>query len=185
MAESSGRRVSDRAVREATGRGWEEWFAILDADGALGRKHGEIVKLLARHPELTDWWRQSVTVEFEKARGMREAHQAPGGFQVGASRTVGVAADVLFRAWADDVQRARWLPEPITIRRSTAPRSLRITWADDTHVSVQLTARGDRRSQVSLEHTRLADADAAARMKAFWTAALGRLRDLLEAEGGA
>lgn len=29
-------KVSDAAIRERTGRGWDEWFALLDARGATG-----------------------------------------------------------------------------------------------------------------------------------------------------
>jgi uncharacterized protein YndB with AHSA1/START domain len=183
MSRTTGPRISEEAVTAATGKGWSEWFAILDAAGGAQRNHREIVALLGSHADLSAWWRQSITVEYEKARGLRETHQQPGGYRVGGSRTIRVPVATLFEAWADDGRRARWLPEPITIRRSTPARSLRITWSDGaSSVNVDLYSKGDARSQVSVEHGKLPDADTAARMKAFWSEALDRLRNDLERE---
>ncbi len=45
-------RLSSESVREATGRGWQEWLEALDAAGAADWKHKEIVAYLEReHPE--------------------------------------------------------------------------------------------------------------------------------------
>ena len=39
--------TSDEKIRERTGRGWEEWFALLDEWGAADRPHREIARWLA------------------------------------------------------------------------------------------------------------------------------------------
>ena len=36
--------TSDEKIRERTGRGWEEWFDLLDAWGAPERTHREIAR---------------------------------------------------------------------------------------------------------------------------------------------
>jgi len=36
--------TSDETIRERTGRGWEEWFELLDEWGAADRPHREIEK---------------------------------------------------------------------------------------------------------------------------------------------
>ena len=85
---------------------------------------------------------------------------------------------LVFHAWADDATRAHWLPDAaITIRKATPPKSLRLTWADGTSVEVGLADKGDR-TAVSVQHTKLPDAAAAERMKAYWAEALGRLAAL-------
>ena len=61
--------VSDDAVRSATGKGWDEWFAILDAAGAVAWKHPDIARWVAGEFGISGWWAQSVTVGFERARG--------------------------------------------------------------------------------------------------------------------
>jgi hypothetical protein len=38
-------RVSDQAVRRATGRGWDDWLAVLDAAGAARWDHPRLATL--------------------------------------------------------------------------------------------------------------------------------------------
>lgn len=174
--------ISAEAVRTKTGKSWDDWFALLDAVPADRMSHKEIVAHLKQFPELSAWWRQSVAVAYEQARGMRAPHQAPDGYQVSAARTIGVPVAKLFQAWQDEGLREAWLPEnPLKIRTSTPSKSLRITWRNGTHISVTLYPRGDARSQVSLQHTKLPDADAVTSYKAFWSNALTRLKNHLEA----
>jgi hypothetical protein len=39
-------RMSDEAVKTATGKSWDEWVAILDAGGSRDKPHAEIVRWL-------------------------------------------------------------------------------------------------------------------------------------------
>ncbi len=83
-------RVSSRSLREATGRGWSEWLEVLDAASAADLDHKGIVAYLERdHPDVGSWWRQSIAVGYEQARGRREVGQtADAGFQIGVRRTI-------------------------------------------------------------------------------------------------
>ncbi len=63
-------RVTDSAVKEATGRDWKGWMRALDAAGAGELNHKQLVAHLAREVEST-WWRQSIAVAYEQARGKR------------------------------------------------------------------------------------------------------------------
>ena len=47
--------VSDDAVRKATGRGWDEWFTILDAAGAVAWKHPDIARWVAAKYGISGW----------------------------------------------------------------------------------------------------------------------------------
>ena len=136
--------ISDAAVQAKTGRVWTEWFTLLDAEGAAGLAHREIAVALREQHGLSGWWSQMVTVAYEQARGLREPHQTSRGYQVGVSKTVPVAVDALFTAWEDEVSRRRWLgDEPITIRRATRPKSMRITWSDGrSNVDVSFWDKG-------------------------------------------
>src|SRR5690242_6294971 len=40
-------KTSDEAIRTRTGRGWEEWFEILDEWGAAERSHREVARWIA------------------------------------------------------------------------------------------------------------------------------------------
>src|SRR2546421_11362290 len=39
--------TSDEKIRERTGRGWEDWFELLDEWGAADRSHREIARWVA------------------------------------------------------------------------------------------------------------------------------------------
>jgi hypothetical protein len=172
--------ISDEAVRKKTGKGWKEWFALLDRAGAKKMSHAEI----AQHLDgigVPGWWAQMVTVEYERARGSREKYQqaAGGYYSASASRTLAVSLDTLYRHWADEKLRSRWLKEKIAVRKATADKSMRITWPGGTSVEVYFQGKGEQKSQVAVQHTKLAGAKDVERMKKHWRAALDRLQNLL------
>lgn len=124
-------RVSGEAARARTGKVWSECFAILDAAGARKMNHEEILTYLRQHHGIPGWWDQMVTVAYEQARGMREKHQKPAGYEIGVSRTLGVSIAIVYKAWHNGKTRNRWLPETlIVIRKATMGKSLRMTWTD-------------------------------------------------------
>lgn len=177
--------VSSEAVQARTGKTWAEWLAVLDAAGAAQMPHPQIARYLQDAHDVPDWWCQMITVGYEQARGLRQQHEKADGFAANASKTIGVSVLHLYEAWANDDQRRQWLPDAaLTIRKATPGKSLRITWADGTDVDVNLTSRGEAKSQVAIQHSRLADAQAVATMKAYWRAGLEALKAFLEREGG-
>src|SRR5882757_5664979 len=94
--------TSGEAVRKATGLSWDEWGEVLDGWGARERSHGEIVKWLMTERGVGSWWAQTVTVEDERARGLR----TPGSgrdrlYTVSVSKTVDASVEELFRAVTD------------------------------------------------------------------------------------
>ena len=99
--------IGDPAVKRATGKGWREWFALLDKAGAATMAHRDIAKLLSTRHKLADWWSQMVTVGYERAKGMRELHQTAKGFNTSVSRTLATGLDQLFEAWAS--LRISWI----------------------------------------------------------------------------
>src|SRR4051812_13976611 len=56
--------ISDEAVARATGRGWEEWYAILDAfaKGAATTDHSAAAAHIYDEHACPAWWSQMVTV---------------------------------------------------------------------------------------------------------------------------
>ena len=181
----AGMQVSDEAMQRRTGRVWEEWFALLDAWGGAERKHPEIARWLEEEHQVSGWWAQSITVGYERARGMRAPHQLVDGFSANASKTVNVPVEALYRAFADETDRARWLPDaPLTVRTAREPKALYVTWrrgeSDESRADIGFTAKGESKSQVAVQHVRLADAAATETMKAFWRERLAALKEMLE-----
>jgi uncharacterized protein YndB with AHSA1/START domain len=175
--------ISSEAVRAKTGKGWFQWFAILDKAGATKWPHKKIAVYLHDECDCRDWWSQMVTVGYEQARGLRVKHQTADGFTAGASKTVAVPIANLYEAWLDPKARAKWLPDAakITIRKATKNRSLRITWSDGkSNVDVMFYPKGAAKSQVTIERRKLPNAKAVAQVKAYWTTALNKLKGLLE-----
>jgi Domain of unknown function (DUF4287) len=174
--------VADERVVEATGRGWQAWFEVLDDWGAAGRIHKEIARWLREEHGVDGWYAQSITVGYERARGLRAPGQRPDGFAVGASRTVAVPVERLFEAFTDESLRERWLPgADLRVRTATAPRTARYDWEDgSTRVIVGFEAAGDAKSRVALSHERLPDADTADEMKSWWRERLTELKARLE-----
>ena len=174
--------VSDEVIRRRTGRGWEEWFDLLDDWGAIARPHREIARWLASEQGIDGWSAQSVTVSYERARGLRAVGEHADGFAVTASKTVAVPVEQLYDAVVDASLRKRWLPDGnLRERTATRPRSARFDWGDGaTRVIVGFAAKGETKSTVSLEHAKLPDAAEAERMKAFWRERVAALKEVLE-----
>jgi uncharacterized protein YndB with AHSA1/START domain len=174
--------VADERVTEATGRGWQAWFELLDGWGAARRTHTEIARWLREEHVVAGWYSQSITVGYERARGLRAPGERPDGFAVGASKTVHVPVGRLFGAFGDAAIRERWLPgADLRLRTATAPRSARYDWEDgSTRVIVGFEAMGPSKSRVTISHERLPDADSADAMKAWWRERLAALKAMLE-----
>lgn len=174
--------MSDAAIRRRTGRGWEDWFALLDEWGAAERTHPEIARWVAAEHGIGGWDAQAVTVTYERARALRAVGEGPGGFTVTASKTVAVPVDRLFDAVADPALRERWLPgADLRERTATRPRSARFDWGDGgTRVNAYFAAKGGDRSTVALQHERLPDGGEADRLKAFWRERVAALKEVLE-----
>ena len=174
-------KISDQAVKAKTGKSWQQWFKILEAAGAARMSHKEIVAWLGKKSGISSWWQQMVTVTYEQLSGKREKHERPDGYSVSVSKTVGVPIAALYKTWADDKIRSRWFGnKAITIRRATLNKSMRITWSDGrTNLDVGFYDQGSSKSQVVLDHSRIASAAAAEKMKAYWKKALDELLKVL------
>jgi len=179
--------TSDAEIRRRTGRGWEEWFDLLDAWGAADRSHREIARWVAEQQGIVPlaWNAQAVASSYERARGLRAVGEHPDGFRISVTRTIGVAAARVHEAFVDEALRARWLPDGgMKLRTATAPRSARFDWGDGaTRVHVVLDAKGAEKTAVSVQHIRLTGGEEAEEVKAQWRERLGALRTLLEGGG--
>ena len=190
-------RISSEAVREATGRAWNEWLEALDAAGAADWGHRDIVAYLEReHRQATSgWWRQSIAVAYERARGKRVVGETAGaGFQVGVQRSVaataaeawelltarpelwlGEGASIVFEAGERyEVPSGDGLPGARGEVRVVKPRyRLRMTWQPEgwrapatLQLTLQTTGSGKTAIHVHLE--KLPDAEAREAMRERW-----------------
>ena len=71
--------MSDDTVRAKTDRTWPEWVRILDAKGATSMPHRDIAVYVHEAHGVSRWWAQTVTVGYERIRGLREKGQRRSG----------------------------------------------------------------------------------------------------------
>jgi uncharacterized protein YndB with AHSA1/START domain len=191
--------ISDDAVRAATGRTPGEWEAQLDARGAADLSHQEIVAHLQELGVESGWWRQMVTVDYERRKGRRSVGQtAATGFEIGVRRTLPVSLD---DAWAlltsDDGVRTwlggaapRWEKgEKYALKDGAAgevrvfkPGShLRITvqpqgWPRASTLQVRVMPSGEQKTVISFHQEHLPGAAEREQRRKFFEAALDTLQ---------
>jgi hypothetical protein len=175
--------LSEERLLEATGSGWDAWIKRLDEWGAAGRNHTEIARWLREEQGVEGWYAQSITVGYERARGLRAPGEHAEGFAVTASRTIAVPVERLFAAFEEPELREQLLPgADLRTRTATAPKSARYDWeGGSTRVIVGFEGLGESKSRVALSHERLPDADTAEGMKTWWRERLTALKSELEA----
>jgi len=173
-------KMSGEKLQNATGRSWPEWVALLDAFDGTKKSHRESAVYVASLGT-PDWWTQTVVVGYERIRGLRAVGQRREGFwEASKSRTYAVPVSTLFAAFKDAKKRARWLPGvKVTIRTAMEDRSMRIGLADGTLVAVGFMAKGEGKSAVAVQHTKLPSKAEADRLKAFWGERRDALKDVL------
>ena len=173
--------MSDDKVSAKTGRTWQEWTRVLDAEGAAKMPHREIAVLVGEKYRAGDWWSQTVTVGYERIKGLRDRGQRrDGAYEAGKTKTFNVPVKTLFDAWASDTARRRWLKGvKTTLRTATSPKTVRLQWPDKTIVVIGFIAKGDAKSVVSVVHTKLPDKAASDAIKKEWTTHLDELTTFL------
>jgi hypothetical protein len=173
--------MSDEKIKAKTGCTWERWVYALDRKGAAQMSHRDIAALVNEKYKVGGWWSQTVTVGYERIKGLRARGQRRDGtYEAGKSRTFNVPVTTLFGAWADASVRRRWLNgESVKVRTATAPKSMRIGWTDGSIIAVGFTAKGKSKSSLALAHTKLPDRDTANRFKEYWSNRLDALGEVL------
>ena len=153
----------------------------LDHHGAAEMSHREIAALVQSKYKVPSWWSQTVTVGYERIKGLRtRGQQRNGTYAMTKSKTYGVPVATLFAAWAEPATRRRWLQGgTVRVRTATAPKSMRLDWNDGGIVAVGFFSRGASKSSVALEHGKLPDRETAERLKAWWTERLQALGEVL------
>jgi hypothetical protein len=173
--------TSDATIKAKTGCTWERWVHALDNHGAEQMSHREIATLVNTKYKIPGWWSQSVTVGYERIKGLRARGQRrDGSYEATKSRTFNVPVTVLFDAWADAKMRRRWLNgAKVNVRTATAPKSMRLDWTDRSIIAVGFAAKGKSKSSVAVQHEKLPDRATAERLKQYWSDRLDALGEVL------
>ena len=161
--------TSDEAVRAATGRGWDEWCALIDEQAVRDRGHTAIAAHV-RGLGVDAWWAQSVTVGYERIRGLRLPYQNHDGtFTANRSKTITVDAASLRTVLIDDIERNVLFPAfDAGLRSRPSSKNVRLSIGDTT-VEIALEPAAGGRTKITVAHSRLVNADDVTIWKQFWT----------------
>ena len=174
--------MADAAVKTKTGKDWAGWFSALDKAGARKLDHKSIVELLHEQHDVTPWWSQTVTVEYERARGMRELHQKTDGFSVSATKTVAVSVAALYAATASAGQRKKWFPKgTFEVSSQTPDKYINGAWNETARLNIGFYAKGADKAQIAVQINKLASATEVERERGLWKSALAKLHTQLTA----
>ena len=200
-------RISDAAVRKATGKSWDEWFAVLDSAGADALPHKQIARLLFDKGYIAShWWCQTVTVAYEYARGKRVLGRTESvGFEIGVQKSLPLtpaqAWDLLTQPagralWLGTVPCLRWQKHAAyrtaegtrgEIRSFTPGKHLRLTWQPPhfpfpSTLQVSLTPSGQK-TALRFHQEKLDSAETREQMRAHWRGVLRNLTELARRMG--
>lgn len=166
--------VSDAAMRAATGRHPEEWFALLDAKHATGWNHSDIARWLVGEYGVDAWWSQSIAVRYEQARGMRlPGQQADGSFAVSASRRLPVEQGELFDGLIGAVNGRIGHP-PSAVNREAKYKTARWRVGEESLLAT-VNPTADGKTTVTLTRSKITDPERAALQKERTQALLAEL----------
>jgi hypothetical protein len=173
--------MGDDKLKAKTGCTWERWVHALDRLGAEQMSHREIVALVSKKYKVESWWSQTITVGYERIKGLRARGQRRDGtYEATKSRTFKVPVTILFDAWADASTRRRWLDGlSVKVRTATAPKSMRLDWPGPSVIAVGFAARGKSKSTVAVQHAKLPDRTTADYLKQYWSDRLDALGEVL------
>ena len=169
--------MSDAAVKARTGCDWGRWVRALDKEKAHEWTHREIARHVAEKYKLNSWWSQTVTVGYERIKGLRAVGQVRGGdFRMSKSRTIAAPAARLYRLVRDARSRRRWLPDLTLEMRSVTPGTMiRTRLSSGVRIEFTFMPKGAGKCQVVVEEHGLANRDAVLERKEYWSMRLGEL----------
>jgi hypothetical protein len=172
--------MSDASVKAKTGRDWPSWFGALDKAGAAKLNHTQIAQHIADEYGIPGWWCQQVTVEYERARGLRERHQTTDGYSVGISKTVATSLAKLYEATANSAKRKKWFPKgKFELSSQTKDKYFRGSWNDSARIEIGFYAKGENKAQIAIQVNRLAKKAEVESQRELWKAAVAKLDTML------
>ena len=174
-------KIGDVALKAKTGKNWQTWFALLDKANAKKMNHTEIATYLYDKQKQDGWWAQMVAVTYEQVRGLRQKYEKPGGYEVSVSKVIPVPLSSLYKSWMDEKVRNQWLKEKgMVVSKATPHKSIRAAWNDNkTRLDINFYDKGSSKSQVVVQHARLANITEAEKMKKYWKEKLEKLNGVL------
>ena len=196
--------VSDDAAKKATGKTLADWYKLIDAAGGakLGRR--AINSMLYSDHGVDAWWATTIAVEYEKHRDIRKKDGLYEGYFICSTKVINAEPAKVYQAWTDPGLLAKWFGEGSkadaqdggsyqnkdgdrgNYLRVRENKDLRFTWENPagsapTQVDVSFEDKGKGKTGILVNHTRIQTRAEADGLRSGWSAALDKLKSLLEA----
>ena len=162
--------ISDDAVREGSGQGWDHWCDLIDGWAIDPWDHAAAAARLEAEQPVNGWWAQTITVGYERITGRRLPHQmADGTFTANKSRTVAADADKLRELLLDADHRRDLFPgEATELRSSPTAKAIRLVIGPGV-ATISVNPKPDGRTNVTVQHQKLPTFDDVERWKFWWS----------------
>ena len=188
--------LSEKKIRERTGHGLDHWFDVLDRFDAVTKKHTATARHLRDAHGVDGWYAQSITVAYERARGVRAAKQrCDGDFEVSVSKMMAAAVPAIVKAMTSPRLRGRLScvdPDlvPALARALAAPASkgfivradglgrYRYRWGS-TMVQFYLVPKSSGKVSVVVTNMKLASGEMVEQRRRAWRDFLKSLAELV------
>lgn len=196
--------LTDEACRAATGKTFAQWYSELDAQDALKLGRRKATWWMYEQGFKDDWWRTTVEVEYERARGQVKKDGLTEGYGICSTKTVAAPLADVYRAWITPATLSEWFGSATQAQvqdggsysnaegdagkylRVREGKDLRFTWENPAFssrslVDVVFEDKGKGKTGLMVNHSRIQTRPEADGLRAAWGEALGRLKALLEA----
>jgi uncharacterized protein YndB with AHSA1/START domain len=195
--------VSNESAEAETGTSLSEWFTRLDGEGGLERGRKHLATHLLSLQNVDEWWATTIVVEYERARGAVEKDGRPKGYSICSTKTIAAPVVAVYDAWRYAKRLSAWkgaestvdLREGGTFANAAGDRGtflrvrdgkdLRFSWdhasfATGSLVDVLFADKGQSKSGVTLNHSRIQSRRDADDLRAGWAVALAALKQVTE-----
>ena len=195
--------MTEESIKSATGKTWQQWFAILDRRGGAAQGRRAITNFLYEECKVDIWWCASLNVEYEAARGVVEKDGRPRGYTICATKTITAPVDMAYASWVTPEALNRWFSlknkaevvdggrysnadgDAGLYKRVRKNKDLRLTWENPAHtagtiVDVVFQDKGKGKTVVMVTHDRIQTRAEADGLREGWGQALDRLKASLE-----
>lgn len=195
--------ITDAAAKQKTGKTLTQWYAVLDAAGGNAKGRRELSNLVLEQVGKDAWWATTIVVEYERAKGQKEKDGKPTGYSICSTKTVAAPLARVFSAFGSQSDLDRWLGagtkasfseggslsnaegDRLRFVRIRTDKDLRLAWehatrAPGSQVEVLFADKGQGKTGITLNHTRIATRRDADELRSGWGAALEALKRHLE-----
>lgn len=165
---------SGESILKATGKPWKHWLGVLQKMDAGKMPHKDIALALHQKHNISGWWAQMLTVEFERAAGKRQVGQTCyGDFQVTVTKTVSGSLDQALKVWRKmaaghtGFNGVSFEDKP-SVSKSEKWRYWRVPLSDGSRVAAVIGIRAPGKTTIAINHEKIQTKDSADAWRTFW-----------------